>query len=140
MSTELHVFLPGQTLPAKAAWQAVLDRLHVPLDLGPGPETPEISGFYPMILRGKRVGVEAYIDDPHDFTKVYPEVDQVATEVRSVISFRWSAYPKEAACAFGASSALVEGFNATVFFPDGNLISRNVAEIIREMNLFYSID
>lgn len=140
MSTELHVFLPGQTLPAKAAWQAVLDRLYVPLDLGPGPETPKISGFYPMIFRGKRIGVEAYIDDPHDFTKVYPAVDQLATEVRSVISFRWSSNPKEAACAFGASSALVEAFNATVFFPDGNLISRNVDEVIKEMNLFYDMD
>lgn len=139
MSTEMHVLLPGQTLPAKAAWQAVLDRLHVPLDLGPGPETPEIQGFYPMILRGVRIGVEAYIDDPNDFTKVYPETTQIATEVRSIISFRWSAYPKEAACAFGASSALVDGFNAIVFFPDGNFISNNASKVIDEMNLFYEL-
>ena len=86
-----------------------------------------------MILKGEHLGVEAYIDNSKELIELYPKLIENFTAAWNVISFRWSVSPKEAACAVGASAALVEAFNAILSFPDSESLMKDVPSIISMM-------
>ena len=139
MSNEMHAFLPGHELPTRTAWQEALNRLEVPLELGPGPEAMVLRGFCPMTLKGEHLGVEIYIDDLSRLLKIYPEIPETITEVSNVITFRWEGSLKQVAFAFAASSALVGAFGAILFFPEQESMCNDAPEVITSMNLCYDL-
>lgn len=57
MLTELHAFLPEQSLPTRTDWQNASNYLDILLEFGP--VRLVLGEFCPMTLKGEHTGVEA---------------------------------------------------------------------------------
>jgi hypothetical protein len=127
MSMELHVFLPGPTVPAASAWQEAIDRMSLPVELPLS--IGAASGFVPTNLEDVQSGFELSCETVADFVEAYPRMRSEIAGRDTVLSFRWGGDLRECACACAAAAALVEGFGAVVYDPQDGSIHRRAEEL-----------
>lgn len=118
MSMELHAFMRRDALPTRAAWQAAIDRLGLPIVLDPSLEAETANGFWPCRVDGRDGGVEVWID-PADGISLGddPHAPQRVAGLDAVVSFRWGSRIDAMLCALGLAAVLAAEFGAQIHDP-----------------------
>jgi hypothetical protein len=109
-------------LPDRAAWQAAIDRLDIGLKLDPELDLTKDSGFSPCEIKGRASGFEILVEKAADVVEGYPALKSVVGARAWVVCFRWGGDFAECACVIGASHALLQSFDAVVYYPADDIV------------------
>lgn len=113
MSMELAIFSDRQ-LSNIQEWQAALDVEGYPLRLSPDMLFEQLSGFFPMYLRGELTGFECYHEDVSDVRDAVPDID-VGHDWKFVLVFVWlGSKENELIAAWMAATAYAQATNGMI--------------------------
>ena len=115
MTMSLYVFSDKQ-VHSIAEWQAAIDREEYPLQLSPDMVFEQLSGFFPVHLRGELTGFECYHPDLADVQEnVIPDID-LGHEWKFVLGFVWLGNRwNELLAAWMAATAYAEVTGGVIF-------------------------
>jgi hypothetical protein len=119
MTMSLYVFSDKQ-VKSVAEWQAAIDREGYPLQLRPDMIFEQLSGFFPMHLRGELTGFECYHEDLPDVKEdVIPDID-LGHEWKFVLGFVWLGSKwNELVTAWMAATAYAQATDGIIFDGEG---------------------
>jgi hypothetical protein len=121
MSLEMHVFLEKRRVPDRAAWQAAVDSLALPVRLSPDLDPIHDKGFSPSEIKGLKSGFEICSQPPDAHMQNQAELAKVVGNRDWCISFRWGGDMNDCACVLAASAGLVRFCDAVAYYADHNL-------------------
>ena len=128
MSVHLCVYLLGERLPTRDAWQAAIDAAGVPLTLEEC-DTRILNGFLPCRLDGLECGFEYYFQalEQQEDTRDLGDCDRMITFILHGQMTDWKA-------AMYAAAALTEVSGGTYYDPQGDVMAtgRGVYALMRE--------
>lgn len=134
MSMELWIFSDRQ-LGSVAQWQAAVDAESYPLRLSTEAQFEQLSGFFPMQLRGELTGFECYHDDAAELMSAMSDVN-FGREWKHALGFRWlGSKISELRAAWMAATAYAQATDG-VILDDQEMRLRNATEardVIRDV-------
>jgi hypothetical protein len=111
---ELTVF-SDRRLESTNEWQRAIDAEGFPLQLDASVQLHEARGFFPMMLRGRLAGFEAYHDNA-DESMTYIGADKFDHRWRHALGFRWlGSNLEELQAAWMAATAYAASTGGVVF-------------------------
>jgi hypothetical protein len=116
MSMDLYVSI-DHAPPTVVEWQQALDEKHLPLRLDEEVDLIKLSGFFPMMLKGRKAGFEYLIEDIDDLSSLYPEIHAAKLKERTALSVTYGGM-LGCASAYYSAAALVAKFNGRGFDPE----------------------
>ncbi len=95
-------------------WQASIDAQGYPLRLSPDVVVEQLSGFFPMHLRGELTGFECYHEDLSDVRNTIPDV-AIEHDWKLVLGFVWlGSKENELLAAWMAATAYVQATDGII--------------------------
>lgn len=122
MSIELHIFLPGCSVPTIEAWQNAIELEAFPLVLDPETDLKSHRGFLPAKYDGRPTGFEFYLDAASEILATYPHVGTSAGHCTRCATFSWGGDILEMCAALSAAASLAKLTNGLYFYPDDDII------------------
>ncbi|HBA86266.1 MAG TPA: hypothetical protein DCZ95_19460 [Verrucomicrobia bacterium] len=121
MSLIQHAFIQKSRVPSREQWQQAIDKLGHEFELDPDLKPNEDSGFLPCKLKGYPSGFEIYYEPANEYLKLYPDLSTRNGNRDWCITFRWGGDLAECACVLIASAALIDSFDAIIYYPGDNM-------------------
>jgi hypothetical protein len=82
---------------------------------------PHTTGYRPCRIRGEESGFELFVDTGAALLAHYPGLKGRVTPTAKIISFRWGGDLLEGACAMAAAAALLQQWQAIVYYPEDDV-------------------